>query len=98
MYIVLNLLKSVNVITGASSTVTRAVVLGSVKMATYDEAKGAISKVLGCKPTDTKVVVIGSIVSSYCLTIACSPIDLVRTRYDYSIKVMLLNKSDYLVF
>jgi hypothetical protein len=66
--------------TGATSTVARAVVLGSVKMATYDEAKGAISKALGCKPTDTKVVFIGSIVSSYCLTLACSPIDLVRTR------------------
>jgi hypothetical protein len=65
---------------GSQATVTRAVILGSVKMATYDEAKGKISKLLGCNQSDVKVVVLGSILSSYCLTLASSPIDLVRTR------------------
>lgn len=66
--------------TGANATVSRAVILGSVKMATYDEAKGKISTLLGCSQSDVKVVVLGSIFSSFCLTVACSPIDLVRTR------------------
>jgi hypothetical protein len=80
LLLTIDLFDPLKTLKGASTTVTRAVVLGSVKMATYDESKGAISKILGCKSTDTKVVVIGSIVSSYCLTLACSPIDLVRTR------------------
>lgn len=65
---------------GANATVSRAVILGSVKMATYDEAKGKISKILVCKQSDVKVVVLGSIFSSFCLTFASAPIDLVRTR------------------
>lgn len=65
---------------GASATVSRAVLLGSVKMATYDESKGKIAKFLNCGAGDINVVVLGSLVSSYSTSLACSPIDLVRTR------------------
>ena len=66
--------------TGASATIIRAVVIGAVKMSTYDEAKGTISHALGCRSTDPQVVVFGSIFSSFCSTLAVAPIDLVRTR------------------
>jgi len=65
---------------GASATIVRAILLGSVKMATYDEAKGKIAKYLNCKPGDIKVIVLGSLISSYSTSLACAPIDLVRTR------------------
>ena len=65
---------------GSSATVARAVSLGAIKMATYDEAKGKISTFLGTKPSNINVIVVGSVFSSYCTTLAVSPLDLVRTR------------------
>lgn len=64
---------------GASTTVTRAVVLGSTKLATYDEAKLQLERILGL--TGIAQQLGASCIAGFAYSCTSAPVDFVRTRF-----------------
>ncbi len=65
---------------GMSTTVSRAVIIGSVKLATYDEVKLSLAKV-GFTSGSGEQIVTAAIVTGLMVSLASAPIDFARTRF-----------------
>lgn len=65
---------------GTSTTVSRAVILGSVKLASYDEIKGGLVK-FGMDPKGLSIILASSVCTGLLVSAASAPADFARTRY-----------------
>jgi solute carrier family 25 protein 14/30 len=65
---------------GTSTTVSRAVILGSVKLASYDEIKGGLVKT-GLDPKGLPIILASSVCTGLLVSAASAPADFARTRY-----------------
>lgn len=65
---------------GVSPTVQRAAVVASVELASYDECKELLVKYAGWSPTSTGTHFGASIMAGFLVTIASSPLDVVKSR------------------
>ena len=65
---------------GTSATVSRAVILGSVKLASYDEVKMGLQRVTGLDPKSATSILLSAAVSGLVCAVASAPADFTRTR------------------
>src|SRR3989338_5143414 len=66
---------------GTSTTVTRAVILGSAKLATYDEIKVQLNRRLHLDPKGLSSIITASIGTGLVVALVSAPADFARTRY-----------------
>lgn len=67
---------------GMSTTVTRAVILGSVKLASYDEIKlGLASPLIGMDPKGLPIILAASVGTGLLVSLSSAPVDFARTRF-----------------
>lgn len=65
---------------GVSPTVQRAAVVASVELASYDECKELLVKHLNMPPTGVSTHFAASIMAGFLVTIASSPLDVIKSR------------------
>ncbi len=65
---------------GMQTTVSRAVVIGSVKLATYDEVKHVLQHQLGMAPGSGELIVAAAVATGMLVSLTSAPIDFARTR------------------
>jgi len=65
---------------GTSTTVARAVTLGSVKLASYDEIKVQLQTLFKMDPKGSPVITLASVATGLLVTFVSAPIDFARTR------------------
>lgn len=65
---------------GMSTTMARAVMIGSVKLASYDELKGTFVRIGSLDPKGYPVILSASICTGLLVSLSSAPIDFARTR------------------
>ena len=66
---------------GTSTTVVRAVVLGSTKLASYDEIKSRLTSHLGLSPKGLPCIIGAAVGAGLLVSVTTAPIDFARTRF-----------------
>lgn len=78
---------------GTSTTVVRAVVLGSTKLASYDEIKSQLSSTFGLSAKGLPCIVGAAVGAGLLVSVTTAPIDFARTRFMTSASIAQRQKA-----